>query len=102
MKKLLKNVKKLLAKNRFDIWKFSDSNENFTRNHLFRKRLLNHVAEPVKLSVCAVSTYLSDAIDCVFLSSQIRIKAVCFYHVAYVFRVRSSLTFWQLHGVDSL
>ena len=40
------NVKKLLTWNRHDIWSLSDCNGTRTRNHLVRKRTLNHLAKP--------------------------------------------------------
>ena len=39
------NVKELLARNTRHIWSLSDSNGIRTRNHLVRKRTLNHLAK---------------------------------------------------------
>ena len=38
------NIKKLLGRNRYDIWSLSDSNGTQTHNHLVCKRTLNRVA----------------------------------------------------------
>ena len=46
------NVKEQLAKNRCDIWGLSDRNENRTKNHLVKKRTLNHLAKLAKLLSC--------------------------------------------------
>ena len=39
------NAKKLLARNRRDIWNLGDSNGIKSHNHLVRKRMLNHLAK---------------------------------------------------------
>ena len=59
------NVNEPLARNRRDIWNFSDWNGIRTHNHLAYKRTLNHLAKLAKLLFkwlsCAVSTYMYDA-----------------------------------------
>ena len=57
------NVKKLLARNRRDIWSLSDCNGSRTHNHLVRKRILNHLAKLTKWLSWIVSTYL----QCIWL-----------------------------------
>ena len=42
------NVKELFAQNRRDIWRLSDCNRSWTRDHLVRKRTLNHLAKLAK------------------------------------------------------
>ena len=42
------NVKKLLARNRCEIWRLSDCNLTRTHNHLVGKRTLNHLAKMAK------------------------------------------------------
>ena len=42
------NVKKILARNRRDIWSLSDKNRIQTHNHLARKRTLNHLVSFAK------------------------------------------------------
>ena len=44
------NVKELLARNRRDIWSLSDCNGTRTNDHLVRKRILNHLANLVRLA----------------------------------------------------
>ena len=68
------NVKKLLARNRRNIWSLSDSNGTRTYNNLVCKRTLNHLAELAKWLDCIVSTYLCGAFDCLLLSCQATIK----------------------------
>ena len=58
------NVKKLLARNRRDIWSLYDHNGTQTDNHLVRKWTLSYIAKLAKLLSCVVSTYLSRALDC--------------------------------------
>ena len=45
-----------------------------TQNHLVCKWTLNHLAKLVKLLSCVVSTYLYGALDCKFLSCNVRIS----------------------------
>ena len=51
------NLKKLLARNRRDIWDLSDNNGIRTHNHFVRKRTLNHLVKLAKWLSCVVSTY---------------------------------------------
>ena len=60
------NFKKLLARNRRDIWSSSDSNRIQTHNHLIHKRTLNHLSKMDKWLSCVVSTYLHCAFDYMF------------------------------------
>ena len=46
------NVKKLLARNRREIWSLSDYNWTRTQNHLVRKRTLNHLVKLAKWLSC--------------------------------------------------
>ena len=59
------------------MWSLSDSNGIWTRNHLVRKRTLNHLTKLAKWLGHVVSTYLCDA--------------VCYYRVTYVFQSESTL-----------
>ena len=61
------NVKKLLAQNRRDIWRLSDTNEIGTHNHLVCERTLNHLAKRAKWWSCVVGTYLYNTFDCMLL-----------------------------------
>ena len=50
------NVKKLLARNRREIWSLSDCNGTRTHNHLVLKRTLNHLAKLPKWLNCVVGS----------------------------------------------
>ena len=50
------------------MWKLSDCNWTWTPNHLVRKQRLNYLAKLTKRKSCVMTTYLDDAIDCMFLS----------------------------------
>ena len=54
--------------------RLSDCNGTRTHNHLIRKRTLNHFAKLAKWLSCVVSTYLSGAFDCMFLSCHVRVS----------------------------
>ena len=64
-------VKELLARSRHEIWRWSDCNWTRTQNHLVLKWTLNHLAKLTKWLSCVLSTYLSGAIDCMFLSCHV-------------------------------
>ena len=63
------NVKELLAQSRRKIWSLSEYNWTRTHNHLFHKRILNHLAKLAKWISCVVSTYLYGTFDCTKWSS---------------------------------
>ena len=60
--------KKLLALSKRNILRLRNYNVSQTHNHLVLKRTLNHLAS------CVVSTYLYGALDCMFLSSHVRVS----------------------------
>ena len=68
------NVKKLFARSRCEIWRWSDCNWTRTQNHLVLKRTLNHLAKLAKWLSCVLSTYLHSAFDCMFLSCHTRVS----------------------------
>ena len=68
------NVKKLLARNRRDIWSLSDSNGNRTHNQLVCKQRLNHLPKLTKWLSWIVSTNPYGAFDCMFLSFHVRLS----------------------------
>ena len=70
------NVKELLYWNKHNISSLTDSNCNGTQTHyhLIRKLTLIYLPRLAEWLTCAVSTYLYDAFDCVFLSCHIRIS----------------------------
>ena len=68
------NVKKLLARNKRNIWSLSDWNRTWTHNHLVCKWTLNYLAKLAKWLRCVVSTYLYGAFDCMLLSCHVRIS----------------------------
>ena len=84
------NVKELLARNRGDIWRLSDSNGIRTHNHLVCKRTLTSLGKLLRISLR--TKWLWVRIPLLSLKLQI----------LRLFQVRSSLTFRQLEGVDSL
>ena len=67
-----KNVKKLLSRSSCAIWNLSDCNWTRTKNHLLRKRTLNHLAQLTKWLSCVLSSFLYGAFDCMFLSCHVR------------------------------
>ena len=67
------NAKELLARKRRHIWRWSDCKGTRTKNHLFPKRTLNHLAKLAKWLSCAVSTYLYGAFECMLLSCHVRV-----------------------------
>ena len=62
------NATKLPARNKFDIWNWSDSTRIWTHNLLVRKQTLNHLAKRAKWLSCVVRTYLYGAFDCMLFS----------------------------------
>ena len=64
------NVMELLARNRHNIWSFSDCNGNRTQYHLVFKGKLNCLTKLPKWLSCVVSTYLFGTFNCLFLSCQ--------------------------------
>ena len=54
------NIKKLLTRNRHDVWNLSDCSRTRTHNHLVCRWTLNHLAELAKRLSCLVGTYLWD------------------------------------------
>ena len=68
------NVKELLARSRREIWRWSDCNWTRTKNHLIRKRTLNHLAKLTKWFSCVLSNYLYDAFGCMFSSCHVRVS----------------------------
>ena len=65
------NVKKLLAKNKRNIWNLSDCNRIRAHNHLVCKQTFNHFFQLAKWLSCVVRSYLYGA------------PTVCLYHVIY-------------------
>ena len=59
------NVKELLARNRREIWRWSDCNGTRTQNHLVLKRTLNHLVKLAKWLRSPQSTYLHTVFDCI-------------------------------------
>ena len=57
------NVKKLLARNKLDIWNSSDCNGTVILNHLVDKQTLNHLAKLTKSLSCITRTYLFVVLD---------------------------------------
>ena len=49
-----------------------------TRNHLVRKRTLNHLVKLAKWLSCVLSTYLCIGFDCMFLSYHVRVSVFVF------------------------
>ena len=75
------NVKRLLARNRCNIWSLSDCNGTRIHKHLISKETLNHLAK------------LPNGLSCILiwvLICTVRLT-VCFYHVTYVFQSESRL-----------
>ena len=68
------NVKELFAQSRCEVWILSDSNRTRTQNHLVRKRTLKHSGKLAKWLSCILSTYLYNALDCMFLSCHVRVS----------------------------
>ena len=54
--------------------KFNGLQEIRTLNNQVRKQPLNHLAKQAKWLSCVVSTYLFGALECVFLSCQVRLS----------------------------
>ena len=54
--------------------KNNDCNWTRTQNHLVHKRTLNHLAKLAKWLSCVLSTYLSGAFDCMFLSCRVPVS----------------------------
>ena len=125
------NVKKLLARNRREIWSLSHCNETRTYNHLVHKRTLSHLAKwsndwvvlwviicTVHLNLCSyLVTYAfqSEITLCkstlyVQLSVRLRTKWLWVWvflrslkvQISRLFRARNSLTFRQIQSVSSL
>ena len=69
------NVKKLLARNRRDIWSLSDINGIRTHNHLVCKPTLKHLADWAVLWLLICTVHLT----------------VCCYHVMHAFQKKSSI-----------
>ena len=68
------NVNELLARSRWEIWRWSDCNWTGTQNHLVLRRTLNHLAKLAKWSSSTLSTYLYGAFDCMCLSCHVRVS----------------------------
>ena len=68
------NFKELLARSRFEIWRWSDCNWSRTQNHLVLRRTLNHLAKLGKGLNCVLRTYLYGAFDCMLLSCHIPVS----------------------------
>ena len=68
-------AKESLARSRFHILSFSESNGIWSHNHLVRKQTLNHLAKLTKWLKFFVSTYLHGAFDCMLLSCHVRDSA---------------------------
>ena len=68
------NVKELLPRNRRNISRLSDCNGTRTNNHLVHKPTLKCLAKLTKWLSWFVSTYLSGAFDCMFLSCEVRVS----------------------------
>ena len=64
------NVNKLIARNRRGL---SDGKVTRTHSHLVRKLTLKDLAKLAKWLICVVSTYMYGALDCIFLSCNVRI-----------------------------
>ena len=125
------NVKKLLARNRREIWSLSHCNETRTYNHLVHKRTLNHLAKwsndwvvlwviscTVHLNACCYHvtySFQSESTLCkstlyVQLSARLRTKWLWVWiflrslkvQISRLFRARNSLTFRQIQSVSSL
>ena len=84
------NVKELLARNRGDIWRLSDSNGIRTHSHLVCKRTLTSLGKLLRIPLRTKWLWVRIPL----LSLKIQILRL--------FRARSSLTFRQLESVDSL
>ena len=65
------SIKELCARSRCKIWILNDCNWTWTHSHLVHKWTLNYLAKKAKWLRCVVSTYLSSAFDCMFLSCHI-------------------------------
>ena len=68
------NVKELLARNRREIWRWSDRNGTRTQNHLVLKWTLNHLVKLSKRLSCVLSTYMYGAFDSIFSSCHVRVS----------------------------
>ena len=68
------NLNELLACNKRDIPRWSDCNGTRTHNHLVCRRTLKQLVKVSKWFSWIVSTYLSGAFDCMFLSCLVRLS----------------------------
>ena len=76
------NVKEILARNRREIWRWSDCNCARTQNHLVLKPTLNHLVKLAKWLSSLQSTYLHTVFDCMS------------WHVMYAFHIEYKLYIW--------
>ena len=90
------NVNELLARNRSDIWRLSDSSRIRTYNHLVCKWTLNHLA-----GLASVAKWLSVHLRTKWLCVRISLLSLEL-QISHLFWARSFLTFRQLQSVDWL
>ena len=76
------NVKETVARNRREIWSWSDCNGTRTQNHLVLKRTFNHLVKLAKCLSCVLSTFLYRAFQCIFLSCHVRLSE--WFHTLYL------------------
>ena len=64
----------VLAESKRHIWSLRDANDSRTRNHLARKRTLDHLSKLAKRLSYIVSIYMYGAFDCMLFSCQVRVS----------------------------